>query len=155
VIEQGRTANKSEHSSNVDEALNRDTTGVFRTRLSEACRSVFLYGSPATINRTTLQVPNWIISKDGFCMHPTTWDVQAVYYNWFRSFDTSKHNDDDKSLLDCLATIAESFTNGERGNAFERLLTSKLTMIPDFQLRYRLLRYNFFNQFAPVSFKFD
>jgi hypothetical protein len=48
---------------------------------------VFLDGSLAPINCTTLQVPNWVISKEGSGMHPIT--CQAL--------DPSKHNDRDKA----------------------------------------------------------
>lgn len=142
AVKNARTRNVADHSRKLDKALSKDAlVGVFKSRLSESCRSVFIYGTPARVDKTTLRVPNWVISSDGAFMHPTTVDVQAVYFKWFQTFGENK-DDDHKKLLDAISTLSsESCTGGERGNAFERLFTSKLTTTPDFTLSYRMLRY--------------
>ena len=144
VVEKQRAANRAEHKSKLDKALNRSTTNnVFRNRLSDACRSVFIYGAPAELDWTTLRVPNWVISAIG--MHPTTSDAQTVYFEWFQQNGTDR----DKEETALLSTISSTNnTGGERDNALERLLTSKLTRMQNFELKYRLLRNNRANGFC-------
>lgn len=114
----------AEHEAKVGELLARDTTGIFHKDLAEACKSVSIYGSPASINWSTLRVPNWVISADRSFMHPTTHEAQAVYFKWFQANAESDNNE--AALLQAISS-KKGFSDGERGNALERLLSAKMT----------------------------
>ena len=152
VIDDTRSKNRADQKAKLDKALQRDSSGVFKGRLSDSCRSVFIYGTPARVDRTTLRVPNWVISKTGTPMHPTTSDVQTIYFEWFQQNGTNKDKEE-TALLDTISST--TFTSGERGNALERLLTSKLTRMQNFELKYRLLRINSANEFCTDEMGID
>jgi hypothetical protein len=78
-------------------------------------------------------------------MHPTTNDVQAVYFKWYQDNGEDKDREE-ATLLDTIASTGS--TGGERGNALERLLASKLTRTRKFELVYRILRYNSAKEFC-------
>ena len=105
VIDDTRSRNRADQKAKLDKALQRDSSGVFKGRLSDSCRSVFIYGTPARVDRTTLRVPNWVISKDGGSMHPATFDVQTVYFKWFQKSGEDKDSDHDK-LLEAISTVS-------------------------------------------------
>jgi hypothetical protein len=63
LVEGARSSNRADQVAKLDKALERDSSGIFKSRLSDSCRSIFIYGIPAEVNRTTLRVPDWIISK--------------------------------------------------------------------------------------------
>ena len=148
AIDAARSNSSSDHQAKLDKALQRDTSGVFKTRLSDSCREIFLYGHPARVDRTTLRVPNWVISKNGTRMHPTTSDVQAVYFAWFKK--NCEDNDQEEAML--LDTVSSTgYNGGERGNALERLLASKLTRMTESNLIYRQLRYKNATEFCTNS----
>jgi hypothetical protein len=71
-------------------------------------------------------------------MHPTTSDVQAVYFEWFQN-NCAGRDREEATLLDTISSTGSN--GGERGNALERLLASKLTRKEDSVLIYRQLRY--------------
>jgi hypothetical protein len=113
---------------------------------------LYLWYSSRRVDRTTLRVPNWVISKSGSSMHPTTNDVQTVYFEWFQTNGEGKDKEE-AALLDTISSTG--FNGGERGNALERVRTSKLTMVWKLRLMYRPLRYNNGNLFcmdAPIIF---
>jgi hypothetical protein len=112
AVKNARERNVTYHSAKLDKALIKDAhSGVFKSRLSESCRSVFIYGTPARVDRTTLRVPNWVISNDGVSMHPTTYDVQAVYFEWFQTHGENKDKDH-QNLLDAISTVSSDNYTG-------------------------------------------
>ena len=143
AIQEKKKENQAYHLRLFQHVITRDQqkyTNIFEENLFEWCEKYFLENE-LDYNLEILRAPNFIISSTG--MRPTTVDASRAYFEWFlekckgRTLSSVAHN---------LATICNEHANGgERGNAFERFLSSRLTLCGNsdgFALEYRLLAEN-------------
>ena len=113
---------------------------TFKRELLNYCQRYFLENQVVG-SLELLRAPNFLIQQPGGRMVPTTIDAANAYFEWFRYESRDTEPD---CVLNSLATLRNAGSNGsERGHAFERYLSSKLTLCgrdTRFRLTYRLLR---------------
>lgn len=101
------------------------------------CKKYFLENE-LTLNTEVLRVPNFIIETTA-TMRPTTTSATQVYFEWFCEQGSQYALDLTDSQLSTIGR--QDATGGERGNAFERYMSTQLTLLAKgaFQFFYREL----------------
>lgn len=128
-IERWRANNVRRHQDSLDHVLRgQEAAGntVFKDRLFDACKSIFLRGRAAPTTNEVLRVPNFVVNAVG--MYPTTADAQKVYFGWFCN-EERRNTFMNSSVATLFDQFMSASNGGDRGNKFEDYLAAKLTSL--------------------------
>ena len=145
AIKDRREDNHAHHYQSVIYVIKKDqkeNISTFNDAFFAWCRNYFLENELHG-RLEILRVPNFVVSNS--TMRPTTADASRAYFDWFLD-ECSKRPDAELDSvarsLDIISTEESDVNGSERGHAFERYLSSKLTLCGNkggFRLNYHRL----------------